>query len=307
MPNQPSGLGWLADGTMLVVSMVDRKVLRLDGRHAAPSTPISRRSRRRTATTWSSTRRGRAYVGNFGFDMYGGEPWRKTNLIAVEPDGRAWIAADEISFPNGPVITPDGRTLIVGESTAARLTAFDIADDGTLSNRRVWASLREIGATPDGICLDADGAIWVACPATDRCVRVAEGGDAPRRGRDRARHVRVRARRAATVARCSSARPTRTSPTLHARALQRPHRDRRRRRRRVPERRRTFVAVRARTAGRRSPRAALRPCPASRPSSPCRRSAPSNRRPAGRRAPRRRPRRGRRGSGRRRPAACAAA
>jgi sugar lactone lactonase YvrE len=81
-----------------------------------------------------------------------------------------------MSFPNGPVVTPDNSTLIVGESTAARLTAFDIADDGTLSNRRVWASLKPIGATPDGICLDAEGAIWVACPASNRCVRVGEGG-----------------------------------------------------------------------------------------------------------------------------------
>jgi sugar lactone lactonase YvrE len=106
-----------------------------------------------------------------------GEPWRKTNIIAVDPDGHAWIAAEEMSFPNGMVITPDGRTLIVGESTGARLTAFDIAEDGTLSNRRVWASLKPIGATPDGICLDAENAVWVACPASERCVRVAEGGE----------------------------------------------------------------------------------------------------------------------------------
>ena len=109
--------------------------------------------------------------------MYAGEPWRKTNIIAVDPDGQAWVAAEEMSFPNGPVITPDGRTLIVGESTGARLTAFDIAEDGTLSNRRVWASLKPIGATPDGICLDAENAVWVACPASERCVRVAEGGE----------------------------------------------------------------------------------------------------------------------------------
>jgi sugar lactone lactonase YvrE len=155
--------------------MVDRKVLRFrDGtlrEHADLSTLAPA-----NCNDMVVDGRDRAYVGNFGFDMYGGEPWRKTNLLAVEPDGRAWIAADELSFPNGAVITPDNRTLIVGESTAARLTAFDIADDGRLSNRRVWASLRDIGATPDGICLDADNAIWVACPATERCVRVAEGG-----------------------------------------------------------------------------------------------------------------------------------
>jgi sugar lactone lactonase YvrE len=175
VPNQPSGLGWLPDGRMLVVSMVDRRVLRLENGalvlHAdlAALAPAN-------CNDMVVDGRGRAYVGNFGFDMYGGEQWRKTNMVAVDPDGRAWVAAEDMSFPNGPVVTPDNSTLIVGESTAARLTAFDIADDGTLSNRRVWASLKPIGATPDGICLDAEGAIWVACPASNRCVRVGEGG-----------------------------------------------------------------------------------------------------------------------------------
>jgi sugar lactone lactonase YvrE len=176
VPNQPSGLGWLPDGRMLVVSMVDRKVLRLEADglvlHAdlAALAPAN-------CNDMVVDGRGRAYVGNFGFDMYAGEPWRKTNIIAVDPDGRAWVAAEDMSFPNGPVVTPDNTTLIVGESTAARLTAFDIGEDGSLSNRRVWASLKEIGATPDGICLDAEGAIWVACPASNRCVRVGEGGE----------------------------------------------------------------------------------------------------------------------------------
>jgi sugar lactone lactonase YvrE len=176
VPNQPSGLGWMPDGSMLVVSMVDRKVLRLADGELAEHADLSTLAPAH-CNDMVVDRNGRAYVGNFGFDMYGGEPWRKTNLIAVDPDGTCWIAADELSFPNGPVITPDNDTLIVGESTAARLTAFDIAPDGRLSNRRVWASLREIGATPDGICLDAANSIWVACPATDRCVRVAEGGE----------------------------------------------------------------------------------------------------------------------------------
>jgi sugar lactone lactonase YvrE len=175
VPAQPSGLGWLPDGSMLVVSMVDRKVLRLAGGTLTEHADLSALAPA-NCNDMVVDRHGRAYVGNFGFDMYGGESWRKTNLIGVEPDGRTWIAADELSFPNGTVVTPDNRTLVVGESTAARLTAFDLAEDGRLSNRRVWASLREIGATPDGICLDAENAIWVACPATDRCVRVAEGG-----------------------------------------------------------------------------------------------------------------------------------
>jgi sugar lactone lactonase YvrE len=118
---------------------------------------------------------GRAYVGNFGFDMYAGEHARDTCMIAVEPDGRAHIAADGLGFPNGSVITPDGRTLLVGESMAARITAFDVAPDGALSNQRVWAKLE--GVTVDGMCLDAEGAIWAACPFTGRCVRVVEGGE----------------------------------------------------------------------------------------------------------------------------------
>jgi sugar lactone lactonase YvrE len=174
--NQPSGLGWLPDGRMLVVSMVDRQVLRLEGDALVLHADLSVLAPA-SCNDMVVDGRGRAYVGNFGFDMYGGEPWRKTNIVAVDPDGRAWVAAADMSFPNGPVVTPDNSTLIVGESTAARLTAFDIAEDGTLSNRRVWASLKPIGATPDGICLDADGAIWVACPASNRCVRVGEGGE----------------------------------------------------------------------------------------------------------------------------------
>ena len=117
---------------------------------------------------------GRAYVGNFGFDLHAGQPQVSTNLIRVEPDGRAKIAAEDLLFPNGTVITPDGRTLIVAESFAGRLTAFDVGDDGSLSNRRVWAQLE--GVAPDGICLDAEGAIWVANAAGHSVQRVFEGG-----------------------------------------------------------------------------------------------------------------------------------
>jgi hypothetical protein len=117
---------------------------------------------------------GGAYVGNFGFDLDGGEAPVPTVLIRVDPDGTARVAADDVRFPNGSVITPDGRTLIVGESFAGRLTAWDIAAGGTLSNRRVWAQLD--GAVPDGICLDAEGGIWSACPISGRVLRVLEGG-----------------------------------------------------------------------------------------------------------------------------------
>jgi sugar lactone lactonase YvrE len=176
VPGQPSGLGWLPDGTLVVVSMLDRRVLRVGDAGAlelhadlAPLTPW-------TCNDMVVDAHGRAYVGNFGFDLYAGAPPRATNLLAVDPGGRAWEAADALEFPNGCVVTPDGSTLIVGESWGARLTAFSIAPDGTLYDRRVFADLRPLGAMADGICLDAEGAVWVACPLSSRCVRVAEGG-----------------------------------------------------------------------------------------------------------------------------------
>jgi sugar lactone lactonase YvrE len=117
---------------------------------------------------------GRAYVGNFGFDRHQGEPPRTASLARVDPDGRVTRAADDLSFPNGTVITPDGRTLIVAETLAHRLTAFDVDAGGALSNRRVFAQLD--GCFPDGICLDAEGAVWVADARSPRVLRVLDGG-----------------------------------------------------------------------------------------------------------------------------------
>ena len=97
-------------------------------------------------------------------------------MARVDPDGTVSVAADELMFPNGTMITPDGKTLIVGETFAERLTAYDIGDDGVLSNRRVWAQLGK-QEYPDGCCLDAEGAIWVASPFTSECIRVKEGGE----------------------------------------------------------------------------------------------------------------------------------
>jgi sugar lactone lactonase YvrE len=173
MPAQPSGLGWLPDGRMLVVSMTDRRVLRQE----ADGTLVEHADLSSLAPWWCNDMvvdaQGRAFVGNFGFDMYGGGTPCKTNVVRVEPDGSAVSAADDLGFPNGMVITPDGATLIVGESFGA-LTAFSIADDGTLADRREFA--RPEGAVPDGICLDAEGAVWIACPMSNRCLRIAEGG-----------------------------------------------------------------------------------------------------------------------------------
>jgi sugar lactone lactonase YvrE len=117
---------------------------------------------------------GRAYVGNFGYDRHAGEAARTTCLARIDPDGSAVRAAEDLLFPNGTIITPDGRTLIVAETFAHRLTAFDVAADGALYNRRLFAALD--GCFPDGICLDAEGAIWVTDARGCRVMRVFDGG-----------------------------------------------------------------------------------------------------------------------------------
>ncbi|MGZ6963297.1 MAG: SMP-30/gluconolactonase/LRE family protein [Acidimicrobiia bacterium] len=170
----PSGLGWLPDGRLLVVSMHDRRLLRLDPDGLTEVADLSE------LATWHCNdmvvdASGRAYIGNFGFDLDGGADARTAVIVRVDPDGAMHVAAEELRFPNGTVITPDGATLIVGESAGGCLTAFDVDADGSLSNRRLWAQL--VGAVPDGICLDAQGAIWSACPLTGRVLRVREGGE----------------------------------------------------------------------------------------------------------------------------------
>ena len=179
IPNQPSGLGWLPDGRLLVVSMTDRRLLRWDGTalqiHAELADLASFHLNDMVVDG-----AGRAYVGNFGSDLHGHKKPKPAELIAVEPDGAARVVADQMLFPNGTVITPDGKTLIVGETWGARLTAFDIAPDGGLGNRRIWAELQD-GALPDGICLDAAGGIWVASPSTNDCLRIVQGGEVTHR------------------------------------------------------------------------------------------------------------------------------
>lgn len=171
--NQSSGLGWTPDGTLLVVSMLDRRLLAIEDGEQRVVADLSD-----WATWWCNDMvvdaQGRAYVGNFGFDYEQGAEFRTAVMVRVDPDGTTSVAADELAFPNGTVITPDGRTLIVAESFAGRLTAFDVGDDGSLSNRRVWAQLE--GVASDGICLDAEGAIWVANAAGHSVQRVFEGG-----------------------------------------------------------------------------------------------------------------------------------
>jgi sugar lactone lactonase YvrE len=173
VPTWPSGLGWLPDGRMLIVSMTDRKLLRLDPdglkTHADLDTLASF-----YCNDMVVDGKGRAYVGNFGYDLLSGEPQKPAELILVNPDGSARVAADGFDFPNGTVISPDGKTLVVGESMGHRLTAFNIQSDGSLTDRRPFADLGE--AVPDGIALDAEGAIWVASPMSKELLRVRDGG-----------------------------------------------------------------------------------------------------------------------------------
>jgi sugar lactone lactonase YvrE len=190
VPEQPSGLGWMPDGSMLVVSMRDRRVLRVrDGGEPEVHADLSE------LAPWHLNdmvvdASGRAYVGNFGFDLMSLAPIRETGLIRVDPDGSAAMAADGLRFPNGTVITPDGGTLVVAETLAGRLAAFDVDADGGLSNRRVWAQLSDTvdtedmgellaagGIAPDGIALDAEGCIWAADALGGRVLRVREGGE----------------------------------------------------------------------------------------------------------------------------------
>lgn len=178
VPNRPSGLGWLPDGRMLVVSMRDRKLLRLDPDGLKAVADMSKLAPF-DCNDMVVDAKGRAYVGNFGFDLHAGESPRSTTLVMVTPEGRVSVVAEGLEFPNGSVITPDGRTLIVGETMSRRLTAFDINDDGTLRNRRVYADLGKNFA--DGIGLDAGGAVWVASPQSHEVVRVKQGGEVTER------------------------------------------------------------------------------------------------------------------------------
>ena len=182
--DQPSGLGWLPDGTLLAVAMHARTVLRFEGEDLVVHADLGE-----VATFHCNDMTvdalGRAYVGNFGFDLdaaiTGGQfaaalaAYEGAALAMIDQHGRVHTVATGLRFPNGTVITPDGATLIVAETLGRRLTAFDIGIDGTLTNQRVWAELP--GTAPDGICLDADGAVWVADASSARCIRVAEGGE----------------------------------------------------------------------------------------------------------------------------------
>jgi len=174
-PTFPMCIDWLSDGRLLIVSARDGLLLRREPNGslvahadlsglAGPGHP------------WNEIvvdGRGNAYINNQGFDFPGGT-FAPGTIALLTPDGSARLVADGIAFPNGMAITPDNQRLIVAESYANKLTAFEIAADGGLSNRRVWAELD--GGVPDGICVDAEGAVWYADVPNKRCVRVGEGG-----------------------------------------------------------------------------------------------------------------------------------
>jgi sugar lactone lactonase YvrE len=175
-PGLGHAIGWLPDGRLLVTG--DQLSRREPNGSTAPHADLSRISKH----IWSEMTidgRGNLYVNSIGFDFAEmaervADPSRApAGVIAlVTPDGKVRKVADGIAFPNGMVVTPDNKTLIVSESFTGKLLAFDVADDGALARRRVWAE----GLAPDGICLDADGAIWTATWQNE-CVRVGEGGE----------------------------------------------------------------------------------------------------------------------------------
>ena len=188
VPEQPSGLGWLPDGRLLVVSMKDRRILRreADGSlvtHADLSGHVTGHPNDMVVDA-----AGRAFVGNFGFDLMGGAPIETAALLRVDPDGTVTTVAEDLWFPNGSVLTDD-NVLLVDETFGNRISAFDVGPDGGLANRRAWAqfgplpdrdvatALGQVSVAPDGCGLDAEGALWIADALAGRLLRVREGGE----------------------------------------------------------------------------------------------------------------------------------
>lgn len=189
VPQQPSGLGWLPDDSLLIVSMVDRRVMRRypDGRMETYA-DLSKLATGHVNDLVVAND-GNVWVGNFGFDLMAGDDLKPARLVRIDPQGNVSIAAEDLYFPNGIVITQDQKTLVVGETFGNRMTAFTIANDGKLIDRRDWAEfgsrpqpgpradmLNQLSVGPDGCSLDAEGQIWIADAFNQRCIRVAEGG-----------------------------------------------------------------------------------------------------------------------------------
>ncbi len=174
VPQRPSGLGFMPDGTLLIASMADRSVYRYESGslvlHADLSNTVGA-----DINDMVVDDQGRIYVGNFGYDLFSGAEPADAEIVLIEPDGSHRIVASGLMFPNGMVLSNNGNVLVVAETFGHRLTAFDRDDDGNLNNRRIFADLGEM--TPDGICLDVEGGIWVASYMTGEFVRVRDGGE----------------------------------------------------------------------------------------------------------------------------------
>ena len=174
LPNRPSGLNFMPDGSLVIVSMVDRKLMRWHGGELTEYADLSAKLAYDINDSVCAAN-GDIYVGTFGYDVFAHQAPKPATLTLVKADGTVKTAADDIHFPNGAVITPNGKTLIIAETFVNRVTAFDRAEDGTLSNRRVFADLGHY--TPDGICLDVEGAIWVSAFEQGEFIRVHDGGE----------------------------------------------------------------------------------------------------------------------------------
>lgn len=172
---EPSGLGWLPDGSMVLVSMLDHRVLRYDGETLSTLADVSHLSGGKL-NDMVVDQYGHIYMSNLGYDYEKGETRVTTNIVRVDADGTSSAAVGGVLCPNGMAITADGKTLIVGQSASPELLAFDLADDGRVSNRFVYAELPE-GSIADGICVDAEGAVWVASPISKEFIRIEKGGN----------------------------------------------------------------------------------------------------------------------------------
>jgi sugar lactone lactonase YvrE len=180
---RPAGLGWLPDGHLIIVEMTRRQLLRLECTGLATHADLSDKIPY-FLNDMTIDLAGRAYVGNIGFDYYAGDEFRPSSVWLVTADGEARLAAGELLAPNGSAVTSDGKTLIVGETAASRLTAFTIETDGSLSNRRLWAECDD--GMPDGIGLAPDGDVWIAAYGGRAVLRIRHGlGVVERRTFDR--------------------------------------------------------------------------------------------------------------------------
>lgn len=187
---QPSGLGWLPNGDLLAVSMTGHELWRIpEGGEPELYADLSEYSRGE-ANDMCVDGRGRAWVDSFGYDLYAGEQARGATLMRVDPDGSVHAAAEGLHFPNSIMLPPPGNTLLVAETIAARITAFDLGADGQLSNRRVYAQIAptpplaeidaeytKVGYGPDGCTLDAEGCVWAGNSLGTEIARIAPGGE----------------------------------------------------------------------------------------------------------------------------------